>query len=488
METNFRMRKYSLLIAVAFMGLSACNDFEELNQDPTRMTDINAASLLTQVIYDAGTRSRSYGDIGNYIGQYWTNTSLIDQRHRYDFRGSDSEEVYNDIYGTLYDVSDLKARARKEGLDDYLGAALVIEAYLTTYLTDVFGPVPYSEALQGDNLNFTPKFDNQEEIYRKNLEKLDEAYELLETKPGGNFIRGGDAFYFNDNLKWRKLANSLKLRMYMKMLKVDPSVETEIASLINSGELISSNKENSAIIYDGRFGLQSTKASGTAGSVALGKTFANKLHETLDPRRPQLARLGVDIDGNPVNIDEEENPIYLGVPSGESPDIIREFNGLAAPFTGLNGVRAPSVLFSYAEVEFYIAEAILLGLVAGDASEHYLTGIRASSEWWGVEKAAIDAHLAKESVTLSSDTDEALRQVWKEEYINFYYQGFDGWNNYKRVGYPEFTVGSAMLTDEIMKRMVYPPLLKSVNGDNYNKAVQLLDKGDNLLSGSWWFK
>lgn len=488
METNFRISKYLLLSVIGFMGLSACNDFEELNQDPTRMTDINAASLLTQVIYDAGTRSRSYGDIGNYVGQYWTNTSLIDQRHRYDFRGSDSEEIYNNIYGTLYDISDLKERATKESLDDYLGAALVIEAYLTTYLTDVFGPVPYSEAIQGDDLNFTPKFDNQEEIYRQNIEKLDEAYGLLETKPGGNFIRGGDAFYFGDNLKWRKLANSLKLRMYMKMLEVDPSVATEIASLINSGELISSNEENSAIIYDGRFGLESTNATGTGESVALGATFAKELQETLDPRRPHLANLGVDIDGNPVNVDEEGNPVYLGVPSGESPDIIREFSGLAAPYTGLNGVRAPSVLFSYAEVEFYIAEAILLGLVAGDASEHYEAGIRASSEWWEVEPAAIDMHLAKESVMLSSDTDQALQQVWKEEYINFYYQGFDGWNNYKRVGYPEFTVGSAMLTDEIMKRMVYPPLLKSVNGAHYNEAVQLLDKGDDLLSGSWWFK
>lgn len=488
METNFRMIKYLLLVVIAFMGLSACNDFEELNQDPTRMTDINAASLLTQVIYDAGTRSRAYGDIGNYVGQYWTNTSLIDQRHRYDFRGSDSEEIYNNIYGTLYDVADLKGRATEEGLDDYLGAALVIEAYLTTYLTDVFGPVPYSEAIQGDDLNFTPKFDNQEEIYRQNLQKLDEAYALLETKPGGNFIRGGDAFYFGDNLKWRKLANSLKLRMYMKMLEVDPSVETQIASLINSGELIYSNEENCAIIYDGRFGLESTTATGTGESTALGATFAQELQETLDPRRPYMADLGVDIDGNPVNVDEDGNPIYLGVPSGESPDIIREFSGLAAPYTGLNGVRAPSVLFSYAEVEFYIAEAVLLGFVAGDASEHYKAGIRASCEWWGAETAAIDMHLAEESVALSSDTDQALQQVWKQEYINFYYQGFDGWNNYKRVGYPEFTVGSAMLTDEIMKRMVYPPLLKSVNGENYNEAVQMLDKGDNLLSGSWWFK
>lgn len=484
-----KIKTKHLLRSIAVMllcTLVSCNDFEELNTDPTRLTDINAASLLTQVIYDAGTRSRSYGGIGNYIGQYWTNASLIDQRHRYDFRGSDSEAVYDRIYATLYDVSDLKSRAIIEGLDDYLGAAITLEVYLTTYLTDVFGPVPFTEAIQGDELNFTPAFDDQETIYRTNLEKLDEAYGLLATQPGGNFIRGGDAFYMGDNLKWRKLVNSLKLRMYMRMIKVDPSVETEIAKLINEGELLSSADETCAIIYDGRFGLESTRAEGTEGSGALGQTFADKLHETLDPRRPHFARIGIDVNGDPVNVDDEGNPVWLGVPSGESPDIIRNFDGLAAPYTGMNGVRAPSVLYSYSEVAFYIAEAILKGYVSGDAAAHYEAGIRASCEWWGVDEQEIVAHLAKSEVQLSADTDTALEQVYTEQYINLYYQGYDGWLHYRRVGYPEFTVGSAMLVDGIMQRMVYPPLLKAVNNTNYSEAVKMLDQGDNLLSKGWW--
>lgn len=475
-----------VIIGIAMLSTS-CHDFEEINTDPTRMTEINAASLLTQVIFDAGTRARAYGDIGNYVGQYWTNTSLIDQRHRYDFRGSDSEEVYNNIYQTLYDIKDLKNKAENEQLDDYMAAGLILEAYLTTYLTDVFGPVPYSEALQGDELNFTPKFDSQESIYRNNLEKLDEAYDLLETRPGGHFIRGGDPFYEGDNEKWRKLINGLKLRTYMKMVNVDPSVIGNIEELIDQGELFTSPEETCAIIYDGRFGLQSTNATGTSGSTALGETFANHLHETLDPRRSHMAALGVDSNGEPVNTDVNGNPIYLGVPSGESPDIIRNFTGLAAPYTGMNGVRAPSVLLSHSEVEFYIAEAILKGYVSGDATAHYEKGIQSACEWWGVQEADIAAHLAKEEVKLSSDDEIALKQVWREEYINFYYQGYDGWINYRRVGYPEFKVGSAMLTDQILKRMVYPPLIKAINQENYEQAVsQYLDNGDTMISGSWW--
>ncbi len=487
MKLHKKSYQHLIFILGLFILAGSCHDFEEINTDPTRMTDINAASLLTQTIYDAGTRSRAYGEIGNYVGQYWTNTSLIDQRHRYDFRGSDSEAVYDNIYRTLYDISDLKKKAEKEQLDDYLAAGLILEAYLTTYLTDVFGPVPYTEALQGDKLNFTPKFDSQETIYRGNLEKLDEAYALLETRPGGHFIRGGDPFYGGDNEKWRKLANSLKLRMYMKMVKADPSVKAEIATLIEEGELLSSPDETCAIIYDGRFGLQSTNATGTSGSTALGETFANQLHETLDPRRPHMAVLGVDKEGNPINLDEEGNPVYMGVPSGESPDIIRNFSGLSAPYTGMNGKRAPSVLISHAEVEFYIAEAILQGYIEGDASARYAEGIRSACKWWGVQEADIKAHLAKETVKLSADTEEALKQVWREEYINFYYQGYDGWINYRRTGYPEFKVGSAMLTDRILKRMVYPPLIKAVNQENYTRAVnEYLDNGDTMVSSGWW--
>ena len=472
-------------LVTAFTGVVSCNDFEEINTDPTRMTRVDVASLLTQVVYDAGTRSSSYDEIGNYIGQYWTNTSLIDQRHRYDFRGSDSETVYDNIYGTLYDIQDLKQRAAQEGLDDYRGAGMVLEAYLTTYLTDVFGPVPYFEALEGDDLNFRPRFDTQEIIYRANLDSLDRAYDLLATRPGGNFIREGDPFYFGDNLSWRKLANSLKLRMYMKMVDVDPSVVSEIASLINGGELISSSDEAAAIIYDGRFGLDATRNNGTAGSVALGETFADVLQAHLDPRRPQIAAAGETQNGSPV-VDEQGNPVYRGVPSGEEPDIIRSLEGLAAPYTGLNGETAPSILFSHAEVEFYTAEAILQGYVTGDAAAHYQAGIRASCERWGVDNAAIEAFLAREDIALAEDTEQALRQVWEQEYVNFYDQGYDGWLHYRRVGYPEFHVGSAMLTDEIMQRMVYPPLLKSINQANYAEAVNLLDQGDDLLSSGWW--
>ena len=482
-------KKLSCLTLFMAMLCVACNDFEELNTDPTRLTDVDAASLLTQAVFDTGRRSRSYGAIGNYIGQYWTNTSLIDQRHRYDFRGSDSEAVYDVIYGILNDIEDLKQRATAEGLDDYVGAALVLSVYLTNYLTDVFGPVPFTESVQGNQLNFTPAFDDQETIYRGNLDSLSKAYTLLATQPGGNFIREGDPFYFGDNLKWRKLANSLKLRMLMKMAGVDPSATAEITSLISQNELISSIEENAAIIYDGRFGLDPANATGTAGSVALGATFADLMHETLDPRRPHMARLGVDTNGDPVNVDEEGNPIYLGVPSGEEPEIIRDFNGLAAAYTGLNGQTAPSVLLSHAEIELYIAEAILKGYAPGnfnDAEAHYQAGIRSSCAWWGVENEEIDAHLAKANVRLQADAGQALEQIYREQYINFYYQGYDGWLNYRRVQQPTFNIGSAMLTDDIMRRMVYPPLLSAVNADNYNQAVQTLDRGDDLLSKGWW--
>ena len=260
---------------------------------------------------------------------------------------------------------------------------------------------------------------------------------------------------------------------------------SEIASLINGGELISSSDEAAAIIYDGRFGLDATRNNGTAGSVALGETFADVLQAHLDPRRPQMAGVGETQDGSPV-VDEQGNPVYRGVPSGEEPDIIRSLEGLAAPYTGLNGETAPSVLFSYAEVEFYVAEAILQGYVTGDAAAHYQAGIRASCERWGVDNAAIETFLARQDIALAEDTEQALRQVWEQEYVNFYDQGYDGWLHYRRVGYPEFHVGSAMLTDEIMQRMVYPPLLKSINQANYAEAVNLLDQGDDLLSSGWW--
>jgi hypothetical protein len=480
--------KSILFVIIASVMTVSCSDFEELNVDKTRMTEVDASSLLTKVIYDSGMSATSYRDIGNYIGQYWTNTSLIDQRHRYDFRGSDSEALYNRIYGILYNIKDLKQKAHISGLDEYIGAAMIMEVHLFNYLTDIFGPVPYYDALNADGFAFSPKFNTQEEIYTANLDSLDKAYDLLQKKPEGSFLRGGDVFYDGDTEKWRKLANSIKLRMLMKMVNVDKSRITELSALINDGELILETKETAAIFFDGRYGLVSSRATGTEGSVALGTTMAELLHETLDPRRPFMANLGTNKEGDPINVDEDGNPVYLGVPSGEDPDIIRQFEGLSAPWSGLNGVTAPSPLMTSAEVNLYIAECIIKGYVNLDRTKYYEAGIKQSCEWWTVSSPEIELHLQKGNVLLSADDSEALKQIWREQYINFYSHGYNGWLNYRRVKYPQFHVGSAMQTNDIMKRMVYPPLLKTINTDNYNEAVSLLDKGDHLLSSGWWSK
>ncbi len=193
---------------------SCTKDFEEINTNPNSPVDVPAINILTNVQINSvnlqlGGWMQSYY-LGNWC-QQWSRVQYIEE-DRYQVR--DMSSYMQDAYtGGLKNLIIINKKAVDEGNKALEGAAKVMRAWIFMYLTDIWGDIPYSEALQGlePDGTLTPKYDKQADIYADLLVQLEEANQLLATTTI-NF-GCGDLFFGGDPVKWRKFANSLKLRL-----------------------------------------------------------------------------------------------------------------------------------------------------------------------------------------------------------------------------------------------------------------------------------
>ena len=202
------------LFMASFMIWSCTKDFEELNTNPNSPVDVPAINIFTRTQINGINRQLGGWMQTYYFGnwcQQWSRVQYINE-DRYQPRDMSGymEGAYSDCLKNLTIVLNKTAITGETSLQ---AAAKILRAWNFLYLTDIWGDVPYSEALQGLNIDgtLTPKYDKQSDIYAALLAELEEANVLL----SGTTINfgAGDLFYGGDPVKWKKLANSLKLRM-----------------------------------------------------------------------------------------------------------------------------------------------------------------------------------------------------------------------------------------------------------------------------------
>ena len=206
----------TIVILGLFLMTSCTNDFEEINTNPNYPTTAEPSLLLPgimrEMVYNWG--DQGWGE-GFTVAQYGARLQFT-SGDRYDW--GPTGDPYNDAYGSLRDVENIIKDA-KENADkkNYYGVALIIKSWIYSYLTDAYGDVPYLEATQGIITgNITPSFTPQQQIYEGILADLKMANELM---IGENDITG-DILYGGSILKWRKFANSLRLRLLMRISDV----------------------------------------------------------------------------------------------------------------------------------------------------------------------------------------------------------------------------------------------------------------------------
>jgi hypothetical protein len=399
------------------------------------------------------------------------------------------------MYTTMRDVNNMYTAADLTGQNNYKAIALILKSWMFSLVTDAYGDVPYSEATGGKDKNYFPKYDRQEDIYNGILADLQTANELLGSS---SETVGGDILYNGSLTRWRKLANSLRLRYLMRISnRRDVSAAMQaIVSNPAANPVFENNADNAALRYLPTVPNQFPLYTGRVGSVdefRLSKTMADQLKTFNDPRIGVFAR-------PTVSSVAAGSPEFVGVPNGLDDNAALQYNGggqnisrIGAAYY-IDGFGTPSdrelniargIIMTYAELQFILAEAAQKGLIAtGTAKEYYEKGIAASFDFYGLEVPT--GYLAQPGVAF--EAGNALQRIGTQKWIALFYTGLEAWFDWRRTGIPAITPGPANLNNnQVPVRFIYPTFEFSLNKENVEAAVA--GQGPNTINTQvWWDK
>ncbi len=364
-------------------------------------------------------------------------------------------------------------------------------------MTDLYGNVPYSEANQGiEGLPF-PVYDDQESIYRDMLNTLEVAASVIGSGP--DQVGEADLIYRGNLLQWKKLANSLMLRLAMRISNVDPTTaEKYVQSAINGG-LMTSNEDLAWVamktgpnIWFNQNGISRAllPTDGKAPHM-MSRTLVDFLQSHGDPRLRIYAVRGVW--GGPYLTETDQQ---IGLPNGYDNETIKDFLGTEdevnreLAFSRLNPllieVDAPFLFMTYAEVEFLLAEAALKGWHNGLAAEHYNTGVKASMQQWTLFNDSLTVTESEVGTYLAAHPfDGSERMIGEQMWISNFMNWYEVYSNWRRTGYPELTpvdYPGNISGGQIFRRFEYGSREVAVNPNVVSGGTQPND----VKTRVWW--
>jgi hypothetical protein len=393
-------------------------------------------------------------------------------------------------------------------------------------ITDAYGDIPYSQAVQAAAGITTPQYDKQENIYPALLTQLDAAIASLSTTAP---TASGDLLYGGNVAQWKKLGYSLMVRVAMRMTKVNPTLAKTYTEKAAAAGTMTSYTDNAFVRGDIAFGdtqNATTNALLTTDDfreVKWSKTLIDYLRNTSDPRLGAIAEIpaaGALNNANQALAGDNTPSLQRGLPNGYdltggtfdirkrsdypggtgSGTDVAPLGNYSRPRLAVYIQRnAPNFLLTYAETELLLAEAATRGWSVGaNAATHYANGVSGAmlslSQFNSTDAASkisqttIDAYVLANPLG-STPLKQINEQYWLETCTTFNF--IEGWNNWRRSGYPELTpvnYPGNVTNGTIPRRMIYPATEISNNPAGYASGVASLTGGDLLTSRVWWDK
>ncbi|KLT66892.1 SusD/RagB family nutrient-binding outer membrane lipoprotein [Pedobacter sp. BMA] len=522
MKNNKKSIIYFLIGLSTLFSLSCKKDFNEVNTDPLGKSTVKPeqllASSLVNILSTNMVRNRNFN---NELMQVTVDISDADGKvFRYDLRRTLADYTWNNWYVSLTDIKDIYTISSQPATlnKSYQGISLILQAWIYQLLTDTYGDVPYTEANKGHLGIYEPIFDKQKDIYADLIAKLAEANELLKT--GTSISASSDPVYSGDVAKWRRLANSLRLRL---LLRISGKSEVAQATIATIKEMIDTNPANfplmessdqtAKILWNGTESSTDVYSSPFMVNVrpvdfrgvAICDYFLGKLVTWTDPRvDPTLGTnsvprwaIGRGTDG------------YVGVPSGYAAgvDVIKQayFYSQGQLISGttyyptLQTDKYTGIIMNSAEVYFILAEAAAKGWISRNTVSHYYDeGMFQAINYWlptytrakfaAFQTAANlkwNSALPLDNLTGGNSQMEMIHQ--QKYYANFLVD-FQQWIEYRRTKHPVLPTGPGLVNGGRMPaRLFYPIITQSTNPTNYAKAVAS-QGADDINTNVWWQK
>lgn len=457
-------------------SVSCKKSLDDSNINPNASQTAQPDYLLTAAI--KATSDTYWGTTNNMNSsllfvQHWAKIQYTDP-DRYIETNASFTDLWSIGYATgIVNLNQIIKLADAQSNPNYKGVALVLRSWIFTLLTDAYGDVPYSQAGNIDAY-LLPKYDNQRDVYLGVLTDLKTAQDALSTT--GKAI-SGDVIYNNNIALWKHFANSLRLRVALRIADREPALAAQTIAAVQAegGGYISSNSETAQLVYQSSPNQNPiSNLFDTRDDYRISKTIVDQLAALNDPRLPVYASKAADTQ------------LYTGVPNGL---LTGDAAALGLTRTSKPGAyflapAAPAVIISYAEVLFDRAEAAARGFTSENAATLYNDAVAASLSQYGISSTDIATYQALPAVQY--DASNYKKSIGNQKWIALFGEGLEAFAEWRRLDYPILKPAAAgALNGAIPVRFIYPGTEQSLNPDNYKAAVA--QQGADLLTTKLWF-
>lgn len=503
------MKKYTIPFIYIFILIFtiSCDDYLDINHDPTVLEDTDEPKILlpsAQVGLANTLMGWDFGFGGGFWSQYWTQGYTSSQfKTLCQYEGTSFNDAYEELTaGILNDTKRIKLLAADESNNGYYYIAEALSIFTWQVTTDVWGDIPYTEALRGDEGITSPKFDDDEEIYA-DLEARIDALLQIDITTLNAIDEDFDFVFAGDFTNWEKFANSLKLKLMMRQSETSGYNNADVITFINSVTFLDESAKISGSIWDDsqegkKHPMREFETAGAnylSGNVIGCKTFIDYLLDNTDPRLDALFTAPDDGHEGAFfgDFDSKTDSDNDGI-DDEDEDYSEAF---FAEHTDL-------MIMSSWEVNFFLAEAYARANDLINAKMYYDLGVTASLTQNSI--ASTDIITSGYATWVDGTTEENIKQIAMQKWVaNANYQHLESYLDRNRTKYPSvdnidikadrndadmnFPVGSLTISvagrDKTNGNLPSSPVYSSdVLGRNTNAPSQKPD----LLQKVWWDK
>jgi len=509
----------ALIAFIAFCSFSSCTkDFEELNTDKTKLTTLTKTEF--PYLFSKAQSSSSYAFwryqvaqnlFADLYSQYYATSATYFPSDRYVLRMDWLQWHWRPIYTEA--VPQLKTLLEQTDPASAENAlAKIMWVYTFHRVTDYYGPIPYFKA--GEPGRSIP-YDAQDKIYADFFVKLNEAVTVLKgktsEKPYGDF----DLMYKGDVNKWIKFANSLRLRLALRISKADAGkAKTEAEAAVSGG--VMADVADDALMAKSEAGADFNGLAGISvwNEFRMSASMESVLKGFGDPR--------IGVYFQPASGTQTYEGLRNGLSPAQLGDVANSNNnnsnvgdrwvkGAGSAWAGQN--TTPQNIMSSAEVYLLRAEGALNGwAMSGTAQSLYEKGIETSMNQWGIkDAAAIAAYTGSAKTPVAPDDQqkspalsnipikwggsEAVQreQIGTQKWLAVFPDGIEAWAEYRRTRFPKLyplvnSDNTEVPVGQVLRRIPFLDLEKNTNKAAVDEAVRLLGGPDKATTPLWWDK
>jgi len=500
-----------LVFVLVFLIVSCENNFDEINTntvDPTSDSVDPVYLLNNAIIYCSSQQVQIIFDLGTVQQVVSPNSGTLSGGNFNQENPEESQVYWNVFYeGVIKNTADIITQLEEEDAlerPNLLNMAKLIQSYAFMVLTDEYGDVPYSEAGKGISEQIVlPKYDAQETIYKDLINVVSAATASLSNSATPE---PGEVLYSGDIDQWKRMGNSLLLRLGMRLTEVDLALAEQTVQTAFAGGVMQNRDDSFIVRHDNNYynDVGDVLNGSEANNYYLVDSFVDYLSSTNDPRLSALSIRFVGASSGPEQVRELGSKLaedQIGMPMGNDNLSIGQVAsdlGLVSfyDFSQIDRFlvakqSAPNFIITYSQTQLLLAEAAVRGWVSGDAAVYFETGVRAHMESMVLYDPALEiptAEIDDYFVANPFDVSNALEQINTQYWVSCFLNGPEAFANFRRSGFPTLTpnpYSSQDISSDFINRLNYPTSEVATNNKNLSEAVSRMGP-DKMDTKVWW--